>query len=254
MVNFRYVALLGAFCASPAFAATTILQASGIVTDIRALQNSLPASTPSGIISIGDIYNLSVSFDLANATLSSVFDADPTVNIYHLPGSMVTLNVGGYSTSYSPIFDFNSSVQLWNDRAVGGLVDAQSFSFFRFQAPQGELPFEMGPGSASYSSDFYAFDFTAQARNNDLISQLISLDQFGSKSFSLGFLNADTNLFVHVTGSINSAQLISSAVPEPATWATMLLGFGLIGGAMRRRQKARAGDKTAFHRSFTVPA
>jgi hypothetical protein len=24
-------------------------------------------------------------------------------------------------------------------------------------------------------------------------------------------------------------------VPEPATWAMMILGFGLIGGAMRRR-------------------
>ena len=26
------------------------------------------------------------------------------------------------------------------------------------------------------------------------------------------------------------------AVPEPATWAVMMLGFGLIGGAMRRRR------------------
>ncbi len=29
------------------------------------------------------------------------------------------------------------------------------------------------------------------------------------------------------------------AVPEPATWATMLIGFGAIGGAMRRRTVAR---------------
>jgi PEP-CTERM motif len=28
------------------------------------------------------------------------------------------------------------------------------------------------------------------------------------------------------------------AVPEPATWAMMLLGFGLVGGAMRRRKSA----------------
>ena len=30
-------------------------------------------------------------------------------------------------------------------------------------------------------------------------------------------------------------QYISAAVPEPATWAMMIMGFGLIGGAMRRR-------------------
>ena len=33
-----------------------------------------------------------------------------------------------------------------------------------------------------------------------------------------------------------SAGPITAAVPEPATWLTMLLGFGLIGGVMRRRQ------------------
>jgi hypothetical protein len=27
---------------------------------------------------------------------------------------------------------------------------------------------------------------------------------------------------------------ITTAVPEPATWAMMILGFGLVGGAMRR--------------------
>ncbi|MBT9472342.1 MAG: PEPxxWA-CTERM sorting domain-containing protein [Phenylobacterium sp.] len=29
---------------------------------------------------------------------------------------------------------------------------------------------------------------------------------------------------------------VSSAVPEPATWAMMIMGFGLVGSAMRRRQ------------------
>lgn len=29
----------------------------------------------------------------------------------------------------------------------------------------------------------------------------------------------------------------SAAVPEPATWAMMLLGFGVVGGAMRRRAR-----------------
>lgn len=33
---------------------------------------------------------------------------------------------------------------------------------------------------------------------------------------------------------------IGQAVPEPATWMTMLLGFGLAGAALRRRRKAFA--------------
>lgn len=34
------------------------------------------------------------------------------------------------------------------------------------------------------------------------------------------------------------AQLGAGAVPEPATWAMMISGFGLVGGAMRYRQRA----------------
>lgn len=33
-------------------------------------------------------------------------------------------------------------------------------------------------------------------------------------------------------------RVVSGAVPEPSTWALMILGFGAVGYAMRRRQKA----------------
>ena len=36
-----------------------------------------------------------------------------------------------------------------------------------------------------------------------------------------------------------------SAVPEPATWALMILGFGAVGGAMRRRQTVKANVRFA---------
>jgi PEP-CTERM motif len=40
-------------------------------------------------------------------------------------------------------------------------------------------------------------------------------------------------------------QPVAAAVPEPATWAMMLMGFGMIGGAMRRRRSTVRAVKLA---------
>ncbi len=49
--------------------------------------------------------------------------------------------------------------------------------------------------------------------------------QYGPDGFNTGIDN--------ISFSIN--PVINGAVPEPATWAMMLFGFGLVGSAMRRR-------------------
>ena len=41
-------------------------------------------------------------------------------------------------------------------------------------------------------------------------------------------------------GAILTTPPVAAAVPEPATWAMMIGGFGLTGFAMRRRQAAVA--------------
>lgn len=41
----------------------------------------------------------------------------------------------------------------------------------------------------------------------------------------------------YMSGAITNLRLVSSPVPEPATWALMIAGFGAIGGAMRRAQR-----------------
>lgn len=42
-----------------------------------------------------------------------------------------------------------------------------------------------------------------------------------------------------IRGGVDNIQLAVSAVPEPAAWGLMILGFGAIGVAMRRRAKVR---------------
>jgi hypothetical protein len=46
--------------------------------------------------------------------------------------------------------------------------------------------------------------------------------------------------------SIYSGNLSATSVPEPATWAMMLAGFGLIGFAMRRQRQSHPKVRFAF--------
>jgi hypothetical protein len=43
-----------------------------------------------------------------------------------------------------------------------------------------------------------------------------------------------------------NAASVTAAVPEPATWAMMLGGFGLVGGAMRSARRRKPGVKVSF--------
>ena len=48
------------------------------------------------------------------------------------------------------------------------------------------------------------------------------------------------------TGVLEGSVTIEQAVPEPATWAMMLLGFGVIGFAMRRRKQEKTTQRVRF--------
>lgn len=77
--------------------------------------------------------------------------------------------------------------------------------------------------------------YTFNVTNNDSVDGLTDSAVFN------GFLGAGSYLLTIIGHSFGNAQFggnttVTSDVPEAATWLSMILGFGLIGGAARRRR------------------
>jgi hypothetical protein len=84
--------------------------------------------------------------------------------------------------------------------------------------------------------------------------QLVSFHTFysASRGFENGELSETTfrlntivpdggdDDFFDYGGDWTLANVRITAIPEPATWALVILGFGLVGGRLRTRQRARA--------------
>lgn len=88
---------------------------------------------------------------------------------------------------------------------------------------------------------------------------------FNNGFFSIAFSGPDTveaGLFTLTLGGIaqtftglppsypsigGSASFFAAAVPEPATWALFILGFGMIGAGLRRRSGAVRTSKAKLH-------
>lgn len=240
-------AILATVCAillvDAASATTYRLSAMGRVANIRLHDyDTNTDSSISGLIGIGDSFNFTAMFDTSSVILSSLFDLDPSVNVYFLLGTHTEIDAGGYHSAFTPRFDTSSSAQFWNDRNVVGLTDSQSFSFDNVYYP-GPYPYNLSKGALRTEQvSVYAFDWTHLVRYSDLISEIdFSSGAFSSNSISYVLSSADGGqirqaVFLDI-GSVNWTIRVvpGGVVPEPTTWGLMITGFSLIGLATRRR-------------------
>ena len=129
----------------------------------------------------------------------------------------------------------NGTSALLNDRDTSIFLRAFDGSAFSLSSVDVGAAFNNGPASSLTISGFF----------NGLLTGSFTVANLGGYQTvsPSGFLNVDRIVFDGVGGGggfelDNISLAAASAVPEPATWAMMLLGFGLIGSSLRTRRRS----------------
>ena len=148
-----------------------------------------------------------------------------------------TLGISGINTaSDTEGGRTNINAFAFNDPAVGDAVSGIS-SGFTFQTGG------LNSTGCNGTGNFFCFANTGASFGSPLPSALSlnfsvtsntvgSWANYGSPDFKIDWVGSQNNYDL-----VSLAIPVNTGVPEPATWALMLLGFGGIGMAMRRSNK-----------------
>jgi choice-of-anchor A domain-containing protein len=154
-----------------------------------------------------------------NATLSSV---SPGTTVYSLSGAdweaLSTLTFAGASTGAIINVGGTSLTKALNINLGSLLASDVIFNFYEATS----LDFS---GAVNFHGTILAPNANVKLAGVNLFGAVIS-DTFESPSANIQHRG--------YTGFLTP----QSAVPEPATWAMMIMGFGLAAGALRRRKTA----------------
>lgn len=164
------------------------------------------------------------------------------------PGGVVTLNPAGPGAVASPIaFD------------VTGTGDFTAiFTFtnpFTAAVANGSASFNFDPDVLIFTGGNFSGGGTATVGGVDGVGSSIQVDRSGLTAggqtltitgrLNTGGTPPGGNDFARVGGSLTLTQ--AAAVPEPATWALFILGFGAVGGILRRRNSAVLASKAKLN-------
>lgn len=220
--------LLG--CAAFAAAAAFALPATAAET----LQVVSGTTSPRGV-TVSFFDPIGQTFTAFTDRLTSVGFEFTTFNTTQ-PNSPLTLNIyAGETLTGASLFTStfilpstltNRDQRAWVDIAVPGLaVTRGTFYSLVLNATSSRAALLTGPGFNSSTGQFFGGDAYAGGR-------LLGTPQPYANCMGASN-NCDANF--RVTGE----NLVAAAVPEPGTWALLILGFGAVGGALRRRATRR---------------
>lgn len=132
-----------------------------------------------------------------------------------------SLDFGAFADSYGGVGENITGVS--DSSAPPGVPSYDRFFINAFNPPEAA-----GPAIALRLT---LVDHTNSAFSSAALPSSLDLSRFDSAIADL-----DDEEGTRVRGMLTSLTRVS-AVPEPATWAMMIAGFGLLGGALRRQRR-----------------
>ena len=194
--------------ATPAFAAATVTTTNGTplawqIFGIKSTGNPVFGSSPNNT-------------NVPNVT----FDANTATNMDIVNGAAQVSDAAPKTPSLYQVI-INPDLLFTELKFAVQLTDSGSFSVYLLGACTD------ANNPACYTNNLATFSNTGQQDN---ANYLLSGDTFDGV-----MIQSSSNDFIfHVK------QMSYTPLPEPGTWAMMLLGFGGIGMAMRRRRRSQA--------------
>ena len=164
-------------------------------------------------------------------------------------GSVATLTGGTVYNSDRPFADIPAGTVFGNSFLAAGPT-AGAPATLNFTTAVDYLSFLWGSPD-TYNALTVVTNFGTYAFNTANLGFAVSN---GSQNFSqyVQFAGSDGEQITSVsfdnspkTNAFETANFSVAAVPEPATWAMMLIGFGAVGYSMRRRKSAKIGVQFA---------
>jgi hypothetical protein len=184
------------------------------------------------------------------ATVTETYDFTLTnfVDIINNASAPIPTVTGSFTVTFDPLASVSNQTTGFTFNTTPGLVSDSPIGFTEFGAssPTGDTEIAVG-GTETGANELLGntndpivfFDIPNASDPADASLVVCSQPGFRCGNFTgnetvyaSGYALAGTSSIFFAT-----AQTVTSAVPEPATWAMMLAGFGGLGATMRARRK-----------------
>lgn len=189
------------------------------------------------------------------AQFRQIDTAQKTVNVA-TSGSVTTLSIAPTQVEFT-VFDFGpvgsqtlmltGSATSMGDPVQSGLLMSQgpyagSFSFMDGDTNWLTISFTQAGLAGVAQGTAGGFVGATPWANMTVTSDVLDVSNFVQSDFSFAFSGIQPRFDIAEGYSFdaNLAGTFAAAIPEPATWAMLIAGFGMVGITMRRRNRGIA--------------